>query len=75
MWRREYHFRSDHSRRDNAHLREFFVPLTKRGIYRRKDVIGDKRENAQDRKEKFLEAMQKGCLALNLHVWSGESTI
>ncbi len=45
-----------------------FVPLTKQGIYRRKDVIGDKRKCAG--RKKFLEAMQERCLALNLHVWS-----
>ncbi len=46
-----------HIRRDNA-ICVIFVPLTKRnGIYRRKDVIGDKRKCAG--RKKFLEVMQK----------------
>ncbi len=69
MYGEEYHFRSDPRRRDSAHLCDF-VPLTRRNLSA-KDVIGDK-ENAQDARN-FLRAVQKGCLALNLHVWSGES--
>ncbi len=57
---------------DNAHLYCDFVPLTKRGNLMAKDVIGDK-ENAG--RKKFLEVNKKGSFALNLYVWSRESTI
>ncbi len=62
----EYHFRSDPSNGDALSICDF-TPLTSENLSA-KDVIGDKRENAQDMK--FLGAMQEGCLALNLHVWS-----
>ncbi len=53
------------------HLHCDFVPLTKREIYRRKDV-GDK--STQDARE-ICEAMQEGCLITKLHVWSRRSLI
>ncbi len=65
----EENTRSDPRIDDNAHLHCDFVPLTKRGIYRRKKTwIGDK-ENAGRKRTSYTR------FALNLSFGAGESTI
>ncbi len=68
---KEYHFRGDPHRQTTPHLRVIFVPrLTRSGIYRQKDVIGIKRENAQRDNTSNAER----CLALEFAFGAGEST-
>ncbi len=68
----EYHFHSDPVDETTPHLHCDFVPLTKRN-HAAKDVMEDKKKIRRTQ-EKFLEAMQEGCLALNLHTFgAGES--
>ncbi len=66
MYEKEYHFRSDpHQARQRPITIVILCQLTKRGNLSAKDVIGDK-ENAQDAKRNFLKQCRKGASPLRI---------